>query len=320
MVTGEYPPSMGGVADYTSLLARQLEQLGTAVTVLAPPLAVENRNAEPSPREGVPVVRVQGSWGLSSWRQVARAAQISESSIVHLQYQAAAYGMHPAMNLLPAYIRLRERQLKAVTTFHDLRVPYIFPKAGPIRRQAILALDRWSHASVVTNHADLDNLEASGKLSDSPSQRRWLIPIGSNVECCPPPEFDRQRYRAGLGVDRDTLLLSYFGFMNQSKGVDSLVEALRILVERGIDTRLLVVGGEEGTSDPTNHAYSRQVEELHPDPPGVEKRVGAGRFPGTSKRCQRLYLPLTSVCSPSRMGLPCAGAVWLQRSPMAWLS
>ena len=65
--------------------------------------------------------------------------------VVHIQYQSAAYGCIGAVNFLPWRLRLA-RPGPALTTFHDLRLPYLFPKAGPLRWQAVLALARGSDA------------------------------------------------------------------------------------------------------------------------------------------------------------------------------
>ncbi|HEX2988813.1 MAG TPA: glycosyltransferase family 4 protein [Chloroflexota bacterium] len=150
-----------------------------------------------------------------------------------------------------------------VTTFHDLRVPYLFPKAGPLRPRALRTMDRFSHASVLTNEPDLADLGGSETQDTKGNyKKRWLIPIGSNVDNAPPPDFDRQVWRRQLDVDDNTLLVSYFGFMNDTKGVEFLVQALGLLLGRGVPLKLLVVGGETGDTDPTNRSYSQRVHRL----------------------------------------------------------
>lgn len=256
MITGEYPPAMGGVGDYTALLSGHLVRSGARVSVLT--RGTQDPKAHSADSDQPRVIRAMRGWGFSSWPQLASIAKSCRSRVIHLQYQAAAYAMHPAANLLPGYLRLRLPGVKVVTTLHDLRVPYLFPKAGELRRAALRALDALSHATVLTNQADLDNLGGAGGGSGRPP-KRWLIPIGSNVDTAPPQDFHRTRWRRQLGADEDTLVISYFGFMNDTKGVESLVEALGLLVERGLKPRLLIVGGEVGETDPTNRGYSERV-------------------------------------------------------------
>jgi glycosyltransferase involved in cell wall biosynthesis len=63
-------------------------------------------------------------------------------------------------------------------------------------------------------------------------------------------------------VGPDDFLLGYFGFLNESKGAEELMEALGYLVERGVPAHLLMVGGQVGSSDPTNRAYAQKVKRL----------------------------------------------------------
>ncbi len=260
MVSGEYPPAMGGVGDYTALLCRQLVKSGAGVSVVTGRLPVSPPEsasaAEPQ------LFRAISRWGYRSMGAISSLAARQACDVVHLQYQAAAYGMHPCANLLPAYLRASRRGIKVVTTFHDLRVPYLFPKAGPLRFGALRAMDSFSHASVLTNEPDLAQLGGTAAGPKDRYQKRWLIPIGSNVDNAPPPGFDRRLWRRQLGANDDTLLVSYFGFMNDTKGVEFLIQALGLLLGRGLRLKLLVVGGEAGDTDPTNRSYSQRVHHL----------------------------------------------------------
>ena len=65
---------------------------------------------------------------------------------------------------------------------------------------------------------------------------------------------------AALGVGADNLLIGYFGFLNKSKGGLVLLDALKQLVEQGTPTHLLMIGGRQGASDPTNADYAAQVD------------------------------------------------------------
>jgi glycosyltransferase involved in cell wall biosynthesis len=69
-------------------------------------------------------------------------------------------------------------------------------------------------------------------------------------------------WRSRYGATADTLLLAYFGFLNESKGGEELIEALALLRQHGIEARLLLIGGDVGHADPTNVAYARRVQAL----------------------------------------------------------
>jgi len=155
-----------------------------------------------------------------------------------------------------------------VTTFHDLRFPYLFPKAGPLRWQTVLALAKGSDANVITNPVDWARMTQAGL----GNHRIFAIPIGSNIHCQPPQDYDRVRQRALWGADPETWLLAYFGFLNPGKGGEVLMRALAGLVRSGQPARLLMVGGKIGSSDPTNQAYLAHVEQLIDDL-GIADRV-----------------------------------------------
>jgi len=85
---------------------------------------------------------------------------------------------------------------------------------------------------------------------------------GSHIIVHRRADYDRDRWRARWGVGPQDLLLSYFGFLNESKGAEALVRALDRLVRGGYKARLLMVGGKVGSSDPTNAVYLGTVEGL----------------------------------------------------------
>ena len=58
LITPEYPPTLGGVADYTRLVAMKLVEAGEQVTVLAP-----SRDSPPID-PGLSVEPVMGEFGL----------------------------------------------------------------------------------------------------------------------------------------------------------------------------------------------------------------------------------------------------------------
>ncbi|MFQ5811819.1 MAG: glycosyltransferase family 4 protein [Anaerolineae bacterium] len=133
-----------------------------------------------------------------------------------------------------------------------------------------LALARWSDATIVTNAEDFARLSTYSFI-----RSLSLIPIGSNISPEPPAGYDREGWRAHWGVEPNDLLLSYFGFLNESKGAETLVRALDKLVQRGYNMQsasnsqpptsnlqLMMVGGKVGSSDPTNVAYLKKVEGL----------------------------------------------------------
>ena len=255
LITGEYPPMQGGVGDFTRELGQALADLGHEVHVLTGVSSAAPRVSRGAGHVSLTVHRVVDGWGWGCWRQVLAMALELGLEVLDVQYQAAAYGMHPAINFVP---RRRGRdQPPVVATFHDLNVPYLFPKAGLLRWWVVRMMARRADRAIVTNQEDYVRLG-----TEIPSKHVRLIPIGSNIPGDPPPGYDRDIERTRWGVGPDDLLLGYFGFLNESKGGEELMRALALLVEAGVPAHLLMIGGRVGSSDPTNEAYAERVESL----------------------------------------------------------
>ncbi len=200
------------------------------------------------------VGRVVRRWNWRAWPSV-RAA-VRDADIVHLQYQTAAYAMHPVANALPWLLRRFDgrRGQAVVTTYHDTRILYLFPKAGRVREWVTDGPARGSDAVIATNAEDAARLAKVAR-------RLAVIPIGSNIAPTAGPEA-RAAWRAHWGIGPDTPLLVYFGFVNRAKGADTLVRALAQVRGAGLPARLLMLGGQVGASDPTNQVYLAEVRAL----------------------------------------------------------
>ncbi|MCQ3974415.1 MAG: hypothetical protein DPW09_13290 [Anaerolineae bacterium] len=286
----------GGIADHTAYLARHLAPLGVGSSILisrrwkgGEDARTRGREENSSPHRLIasppPVFASLPNWGWRCWPEVVQFLKAFQPDILHIQYQAAAFDLGGWVNWLPWFLKKRGLTTRIVTTFHDLRVPYIFPKAGVFRWKSMLALARHSDAVICTNREDLEQLSMANSqwpivngqsqrdasqslISSAPLPPRshapllTLIPLGSNVEPQPPPDFERAAWRKKYQVDQNTVLLAYFGFLNESKGGEELIEALALLRHQGIDARLLLIGGDVGHADPTNAAYAQRVQAL----------------------------------------------------------
>lgn len=273
LVTAEYEPMQGGVGDFTREVGKALAVLGHEVHVIT---NLDDQSSTLYPEgDGLQVERLVGGWGWSCWRALDRAAQRLQLDLINIQYQAAAYKMHPAVNLLPLARRIfprlhRSHPLPTVVTFHDLRVPYLFPKAGRFRWQAVLTLARYADGVIVTNQEDETTLHSTLPVLESEIAR---IPIGSNIAPRLPDGYDRDEQRARWSVRPGEILIGYFGFLHPLKGGELLIRALAELAGGGQAVKLLHVGGRTGSSDPnTNAAFAARVESLAREL-GVSERV-----------------------------------------------
>jgi len=184
-VTGEYPPMVGGVGRFTAELAAALQAQGAQVAVLSDEQVPGSTNTGP-----VRVLPGRRGWGWRILSDIPACARAAGAEWVHIQYQTAAYGMHPAVNVLPYF--LRRHGLRGAWTYHDLRVPYLFPKAGARLRNWVTRLPlRAADAVVGTNQSDWESVQ--GQVQRGQLHR---IPIGNDIKSRQFSAEERTRRRA----------------------------------------------------------------------------------------------------------------------------
>lgn len=261
LVSGEYPPMEGGVGAFTQVLGQSMAAAGHEIHIIT---SREARPPRKSPsadeaslggslrrlydiNEPVPIefglLHPRGRrWRWAETRMIADLVARYDFDIVNIQYQPAAYNMRSAaVNFFPW--RLKE-MTKTVVTFHDLRVPYLFPKAGQLRERAVRFMASQSNGVIATNRSDFEQLTAWG------AGRVAEIPIGSNIIVHQPNHIELQEACEDLELPEKCTLLAYFGFVNESKGVDVIIEALSKMPK---SVHLVCIGGRLGTSDSVNN-------------------------------------------------------------------
>lgn len=272
LVSGEYPPDVGGVGDHTCRLAGELTARGHMVQVVTTAVHSRPGAGGAGGPGGLPQPEVWRAISRWDWRILAtlpRLARRGAWDVLHIQYQTGAYALHPAINLLPGWLARvhpgggagdgrRTGPPAVVTTFHDLRVPYLFPKAGALRQLAVRHLARASQGAIAAAAEDVRRLaEWTRPLPRPPAIAH--VPLGNSLDTPPPPDFDPGAWRARLGIPAGASLAGHFGFINRSKAVDALVGAVAQLAGEGRDLHLLMIGDPAGASDPTNAVYLAEV-------------------------------------------------------------
>jgi len=236
----------GGIGAHCRELARALTDIGHTVLVYT-----DQRGQSDDSR--VRLTADTGNWRWRSLRAINDWAEREKLDGVNLHYQTAMYQMSPFIHFLPDALRA----MPMVTTFHDLRFPYLFPKAGGLRTWMVNRLARASAGVISTNHEDTVALTQI-----CPNVPLKLIPIGSSIRTDLPYGFDATAWRAERGAARTDFVVAHFGFMNHSKGVEILLQAVADLRGSGLPVKLWMIGGRTGTSDPTNAAFAAGIDTL----------------------------------------------------------
>lgn len=255
IITGEFPPMEGGVGDYTLELSTALVRLGHHIDILT----TSNAGSGIPNSDPLKVHHSVKKWSMpGSYPIIQRWLRESSPDVINIQYQAAAYQLKGAINVLPKWLSLFNRQ-PVIVTYHDLLPPYLFPKAGPLRNWSVRYLAQHARGLIFTNEQDKSNMVRSLGHACPPLK---VIPIGSNIAAQPPHGFDAASWRAEHKLSENDLVIGFFGFMNRSKGVDILVSAIARLYQDGLPVKLMFIGGRTGKSDDTNSDYADYIDAM----------------------------------------------------------
>jgi hypothetical protein len=251
IVTGEFPPSPGGVSEYTQLIARALSAQGQRVVVWS--TGDENR---PEQIDGIIVQRSAGNFDRAGCNNVDRLMlDYSGPKIVLVQYTPHAYGFR-AMNIKFAnWIRSRkERHGDAIwTMFHEVVYPW---RLSPMKHNLIALVTRMMARTLIKSS---DRILASTSswakpLSHlgAPAGETIALPIPTNI----PRITDQDRIRevrTSLQFDAASCVIGHFG-TNGSLACNMLPPILKGLFESHSRLHFRIIG--EG-SDKTLEEFTK---------------------------------------------------------------
>lgn len=211
-VVSSFPPTRGGIADYTDNLTRELSGIRGDIHILA--YGSTNEVIEP----GRNVRRIpRDAWMLP--RRVARSIYELDPDVLHVQ---STMFLHPRrFFLFPQFL---DEQPPTVVTAHEV----------PGRRQFhMLPFQRlfYERSDAVVVHTDgmVDRVVDGGFARESGVS---VIPHGAPVDRFDPDATPASPPR-----------ILFFGFIRPGKGVEILIEAFERLKEDGSDAELVLAGG-----------------------------------------------------------------------------
>jgi len=254
IVSGDYPPVRSGEASHAFHLARRMAARGVAVRV------VTSRLSGFAPSRGVEVDAAIRDWSWRALPRLRRRLRADAPDAVLLLHLPSMYGHRPMPTFLPTLSKRWLPGVRFVTQFESLGAVER-PRPASARLAARLAGRSGVDPKLGTLLRDSDRIvvlseEPAARLAHAAPaarERFTLVPAPPLLAMAPDAEAARRLGRERLKVDPGTFLLVYYGFVYPGRGLEHAVEALRRLVARGRDARLVVVGG------PLDHVQTADV-------------------------------------------------------------
>jgi glycosyltransferase involved in cell wall biosynthesis len=310
MVAGEYPPTLGGIGDYTRILARELCAAGDDIRLFVPD----------GSKVGGGDAAIAGTFPKWSWRTLPYLLDVlaeTDASVVHVQHNASMYRSHCASYYFPRYLRGKGWPGRVAVTFHDINLPSLLPRggrlwAGMARHWVLGDLARQADVSIAADSVDVESLASLGG-------RVAQVPIGSNMHGGDGNPADGSHVRARYGVPPGNTLVGHFG---TPLGLDVVMESLATLS----DVTLLLIGKQQEMHNRSN------IEKLTPRVHDSIARYRVGdrlRWTGHLPRqdvvnamagCDMVVLPYPAGASMRHGGLVAAltqGKAVITTSPQA---
>jgi glycosyltransferase involved in cell wall biosynthesis len=239
VLTGEYPPDQGGVADYSQLVAHGLLLAGDEVHIWT-----QGRVRLDLERRGITVHRLPGHFGPQTLVTLRRDLRMNARLLV--QYVPHAFGAKAMNVLFCAWLFAHRNQISIDVMFHEVAFPVRYGQParrnflGLVTRMMAMLVARAATRVFVTTSAWEPVLRTLGV-------RRMPIvclPVPSNVPVVHDPEcirMARSRYADGVSS-----LLGHFGTYNEwiANALEALLPSL-LKTNDDVSILLLGRGGDE---------------------------------------------------------------------------
>jgi polysaccharide biosynthesis protein PslF len=268
VVSGAFPPASMAEANHALHLAEALTRYGAEIHVLTTQGAVT---------EGLPftVHALMRDW---SWKDVPRFARFlrrCRPDAVLMIYIGFAYNDHPMATFAPTIAKMVLPDVPFVTQFENAMGVLTGRCTLPTRvLRKLLALyvgTRGVDYEFGTLLRDSDRVIVLGGRHETRLIQRYP-PTALKSALIPPPPIVRiiqgpngSARGAGrdlLGIKPDEFVLTYFGYLYPSKGLETLLRAFQLVRSRGRNARLVIAGGVAAHLHEERASYVKELEGL----------------------------------------------------------
>jgi glycosyltransferase involved in cell wall biosynthesis len=281
-IAGAFTPMKCGVGDYTYNLCKSLKYQGCDIEVITSTKCDNKIN-----RDFV-IHNIVEQWNFNSKDMILNKLKEINPDIVHIQYPSDEYGKSFFINFLPRIIK-KELGIKVVETVHE----YLnYTAKGKVRN---LINYIYADELIVVEEQYISKIKGflpfiSKKLNIT------YIPISSNIPVSSITKEGFSTLKEELGL-KDEKIISYFGFINELKGFETLLESFKEIVQNHNKVKLLVLSEVNEKND-----YHNKMIKIIKDY-NIESKIIIVGFIESSEKVANL-LKISDLCIlPFRDGL-----------------
>ena len=234
ILSGVAPGVQSGVGDYSFLLSEELSKTHK-VSLVVP--------QGPDIQAAFPIYRFQNTWSGPGSTEIQRLIEKLGPQVVLVQYVPQIYGWmgaNPALAFL--LLALKKKGFDLITVAHEFSVPFEWPlkilTLAAAHRILFRTIVRASSQIVTTTSYCLDLFQ---KRFPNHKSSFHYIPIPSTIRVFPLEEPSRSSFRSEMGIGRNELLVTTFGFPI-GEAFPILKAALSRLHKSYPDVRFLFLG------------------------------------------------------------------------------
>ena len=317
LLVSAFPPEPAPEANHALHLSEQLAKSGHAVHVLC------KTGSIPATQENIVVHPVIEDWSWSDLPRLAQSIKVCRPDVVLLLYIGWVYHHHSMITFLPTICKTILPGIPCVTQFEnvDTGSPPRSLGARALRKAMTLWAGEkdvhWLFGTLLRDSVRVIALSSPHRARlvkhyPEVEEKSVIIPPPPLIRLCPDqPATVRRQIRDVIGAAESDFVLIYWGYIYPGKGVETLLEAFRIVCRRNENMRLILVGGSLEILHYSGSDYFQMVQRLSKNLGIADKVTWTGHFNWDSDTGSR-YLYGADLCI-----LPIDWGVTLNNSSLA---
>lgn len=244
MITGSYPPDKCGVGDYTKLLANNLVKQQIDLNIITSCKKIDNN-------EHITINNEIDDWSIKNLNKILKVIENINPDIVHIQYPTKGYGRKIAINILPMLLKLK--RYKVITTLHEYSDN---SKLGKIRANFNIM---FSDFIIVVDPRY--QCEINGNKLFKHKKIKY-INIASNIPISTISKEEQSKKRYQIVKDSKKKIMAYFGFVNEKKGIESILLSMKMLKDKNKLNLVFVLIAEINKLNKYHHQLLKLIDDL----------------------------------------------------------